>query len=101
MYTKREFDRQLETLCKYYEAPIHRLMERTGLTRPTVQKFLNGYQLRAYNQDKLIETVIQMNEEALKKRESLQKRGQEVVQLDFQLNQRERRIRKLINSQKA
>ena len=101
MYTKREFDKQLETLYKYYEAPIHRLMERTGFTRPTVQKFLDGKLLRIHNQDQLIETVIQMNEEALKKRELLQQRGREVVQLEFQLNQRDRRQRQRMNSRKA
>ena len=101
MYTKKEFDQQLKTLYRYYKEPIHQLVERSGLTRPTVNKFLKGVALRGYNQDKLIEAVIRMNEEALKKRNTLRERGAHVVQLEFQLDQRDRLQRERIHSSKA
>ncbi|WP_025663330.1 hypothetical protein [Aquimarina megaterium] len=85
MYTKKEFEEQLETLYNYYAAPIHKLVERSGLTRPTVTKFLEGKTLRSYNQDTLIEAVIKMNEEAQVKRRSLQERGKRVIQLELGL----------------
>jgi hypothetical protein len=85
MYTKKEFEEQLETLYNYYKEPIHKLVERSGLTRPTVTKFLEGKTLRSYNQDTLIEAVIKMNEEAQIKRRSLQERGRRVIQLELGL----------------
>ncbi|TPN87168.1 MULTISPECIES: hypothetical protein [Aquimarina] len=85
MYTKKEFEEQLETLYNYYKEPIHKLVERSGLTRPTVTKFLEGNTLRSYNQDKLIEAVIKMNEEAQEKRRSLQQRGKRIIQLELEL----------------
>lgn len=85
MYTKKEFDEQLETLYNYYKEPVHKLVELSGLTRPTVSKFLEGNTLRSYNQDKLIEAVIKMNEEAQEKRRSLQERGKRIIQLELEL----------------
>ncbi|TSE10317.1 hypothetical protein [Aquimarina algiphila] len=85
MYTKKEFEEQLETLYNYYKEPIHKLVERSGLTRPTVTKFLEGNTLRSYNQDKLIEAVIKLNEEAQEKRRSLQERGKRIIQLELEL----------------
>ena len=85
MYTKKEFEQQLETLYNYYVAPIHELVKRSGLTRPTVTKFLEGHTLRSYNQDKLIEAVIKMNEEAQEKRRSLQQRGKRIIQFELEL----------------
>lgn len=85
MYTKKEFEEQLETLYNYYKEPIHKLVERSGLTRPTVTKFLEGNTLRSYNQDKLIEAVINLNEEAQEKRRSLQERGKRIIQLELEL----------------
>ncbi len=89
MYTKKEFDEQLETLYNYYKEPIHKLVELSGLTRPTVSKFLEGNTLRSYNQDKLIEAVIKMNEEAQEKRRSLQERGKRIIQLELELSEGE------------
>ncbi len=85
MYTKKEFEQQLKTLYDYYNEPIHKLIKRTGLTRPTVMRFLKGKILRSYNQDKLIEAVIKMNEEAQEKRRSLQERGKRIQQLELEL----------------
>ncbi len=100
MYVKSEFTEQLKMLDKYNDAPTQLLMERTGFSRPTVQKFLDGHQLRSYNQDKLIEAVIKINEEALEKRKSLEIRRKEVARLEFQLNRRELRKRKLMRSRR-
>lgn len=85
MYTKKEFEQQLKTLYSYYKEPVHQLVERSGLTRPTIYKFLEGRTLRSYNQDTLIEVVIKMNEEAQVKRKSLQERGRRVIQLELEL----------------
>lgn len=85
MYTKKEFKEQLETLYGYYKEPIHELATRSNLTRPTVTKFLEGHRLRSYNQDKLIDVVIGMNEEAQAKRKSMQDRGKRVIQLELEL----------------
>jgi len=91
MYTKKEFNDQLKTLYKYYKEPIKDLAVRSGLTRPTVVKFLEGNRLRSYNQDTLIEAVILLNEEALEKRKALQQRGKRVRQLELELSAREAR----------
>ncbi|WP_062055960.1 hypothetical protein [Aquimarina longa] len=85
MYTKKEFNEQLKTLYTYYKEPIDQLAERSGLSRPTVTKFLEGNALRSYNQDKLIEAVLKMNEEAQAKRKSLQERGKRIIQLELAL----------------
>lgn len=90
MYTKKEFEEQLNTFYSYYKEAIHELTKRSGFTRPTVTKFMEGNTLRSVNQDILIELVIKMNEEAQEKRRSLQQRGRCIMQLELELTENER-----------
>ncbi|WP_281989757.1 hypothetical protein [Aquimarina aggregata] len=87
MYTKEEFKEQTDLFYSYYKEPIKLLMDRSGLAKPTVWKFLNGKSLRTYNQDKLIECVVALNEMAVAKRQALRDRGKKVIQLELQLGE--------------
>ncbi|QKX04188.1 hypothetical protein HN014_04445 [Aquimarina sp. TRL1] len=85
MYTKKDFKAQVDLLYHYYREPIKLLMDQSGLAKPTVWRFLKGEKLRTYNQDKLIECVICLNEKAIAKRKSLRDRGNKVIQLELDL----------------
>ncbi|WP_298546220.1 hypothetical protein [uncultured Aquimarina sp.] len=88
MYTKRKFQKQIDLLYHYYKEPLKLLIEHSGLARPTVWRFLKGKNLRTYNQDKLIECVITLNEEAVAKRKALKDRGDKILQLELDLLKR-------------
>lgn len=86
MYTKRKFNQQVKILHNYYREPVKELVARSGLTKPTVISFLKGNRLRSYNEDKLIEAIIELNEKAQEKRKSLLVRGDQIVQLELALD---------------
>ncbi len=89
MYTEKEFRTQLRMLYYYYQDPSEQLIKRSGLSHPTVRKFLRRQRLRPYNLDILIGEVIKMNEEALARRRSLLERGKQVVRLESELIKKE------------
>ena len=78
MYSEEQFKKQIKLLHDFYRNPVKQLAEISGLSRPTVERYLAGVPLRMYNQDILYKSVLKMKEEAIAYQKTLTKRGDKI-----------------------
>ena len=90
MYTHKHLQLLLKRLWDLHVDPIKELGSRSGLTRPTVCKFLNGQELRPVNQSRLIEISLDIIEEGQAKRKALIQRSRQIIQFELELEQDEK-----------
>ncbi len=87
LYSEDTFKILIERLNDLQPEPIKALEQQSGLTRPTITKFLSGALLRKGNQMQLLECTLKLIEEGQKKRKELIQRGRRIIQTELEFEQ--------------